>query len=154
MKNLFSILLGICLFAGVVSVNAETPEPASLTFGKAPSLTESADIAAMTAKPETFVDKTVLVQGKIVDMCRHKGCWVEVQSADSATILCKSLDESINFTPNCLGQMVSLQGKLMYDPKAPGAVQKQHEGEAAHSCPAPKVLVSIDGAVVDMATAK
>lgn len=154
MKNLIAALAAICLLAGLSPVNAETPEPASLTFGTAPTLSESVEIATMTAKPETFVDQTVLVQGKIIDMCRHKGCWVEVQSADSATVICKSLDESIHFTPNCLGQMVSLQGKLMYDPKAPGAVTKQHDGEPAHSCPAPKVLVSIDGAVVNLATAE
>jgi hypothetical protein len=63
------------------------------------------------------------------------------------------LDESVHFTTDCLGRQVALQGKLMYDPKAPGAVEKAHAGEAAHTCPMPKVLMSVEGATVDLATA-
>ena len=37
----------------------------------------------------------------------------------------------------------------MYDEKASGTVtEKKHEGGEAHACPAPQVLLSIEGATV------
>jgi hypothetical protein len=146
----------VCLFIAVFSVTAfaeEAAAPQAKTFGKAPTLTESVAISKLNSTPADYVDKNVLVTGKIVDMCRHSGCWVEIEAADSSRIICKSLDESVHFTTDCIGKQVALQGKLMFDGKAPGAVEKKHEGEAAHSCPAPKVLVSIEGASVNMAAA-
>ena len=145
----------ICMFIAVFALAAfaeEAAAPQTKTFGKTPRLTESVAISKLNTAPEELVNKKVLLTGKIVDMCRHSGCWVEIEAADSSRIICKSLDESIHFTTDCIGKEVSLQGKLMYDGKAPGA-EKKGEGEAAHSCPAPKVLVSIEGATVNMAAA-
>jgi hypothetical protein len=122
------------------------------TFGKAPTLSQTVAITRLNSQPSEYVNQAVLVTGRIVDMCRHSGCWVEVEAPDSSRIICKSLDESVHFTTDCLGKQVAVQGKLMYDPRAPGAVQKSGAGEA-HACPAPRVLVSIEGATVDLATA-
>lgn len=142
------LTLIVLVFAAMAE---EAAAPQSKTFGKAPTLTEAVAISQLNAAPADLVNKTVLVTGKIVNMCHHSGCWVEVEAADSSTIICKSLDESVHFTTDCMGKQVALQGKLMYDAKAPGIVEKKHEGEAAHTCPAPKVMISVEGASVNMA---
>jgi hypothetical protein len=78
---------------------------------------------------------------------------VEIESPDSSRIICKSLDESVTFPKNVVGKMISLQGKVMVDTKAPGTVTEKNEGGEAHACPAPQVLISIEGATVAAMTA-
>jgi hypothetical protein len=138
--------------AVLLSVLAGFAFAASTTFGKAPTVSEITAISAVNKEPVKFADKTVLLTGKIVSMCPEKGCWVEVLSSDSSHIICKSMDESIHFTKPCLGQTIRVQGKVLYDKKAPGKVEmKSEDGGAPHACPAPNILVSIDGATVELA---
>ena len=152
MKRVFCILLGITLLASFVFAADATTK----TFGKSPTLTEATAIAKLNGDPQTYVNKNVLVAGTIVDMCRHKGCWLEIMNPDSSRIICKSLDESVTFTKDCLGKQIALQGKLMFDPRAKNTVEtKKEAGDAVgHACPSPKVLVSIEGAHVMFADAE
>jgi hypothetical protein len=120
------------------------------TFGKAPTITEATPIAGLQKEPAKYVDKSVLVSGRVVDMCRHKGCWVEIESPDSTRIICRSLDESVAFPKDCLGQNIRLQGKVLFDEKASGKKEEKTEG-VPHTCPAPKLMVSIEGATVEFA---
>lgn len=140
---LLSILAGFC-FAGT---NTKT-------FGKEPTLTEPTAISALSKEPGKYADQTVLLTGKIVGMCMESGCWVRLLSPDSSTVICKSLDESIHFSKNCLGQQARIQGKVMYDKKAPDKDEmKSENGGPAHACPAPKLLVSLEGGIVEFAEA-
>ncbi|MCB1058850.1 MAG: DUF4920 domain-containing protein [Calditrichaeota bacterium] len=118
------------------------------TFGEAPTLKHSANVTELNANPAAYVDQDVLISGKVVDMCMHMGCWVEIEQADNSKILCKSLDESVTFPQETLGKEIELQGKLMYDENAPGYVEEKGEGEEAHACPAPAIMVAIKGAKV------
>lgn len=119
------------------------------TFGEEPSLKRPAKIAELNANPSNYVDHDVLITGTVVDMCRHAGCWVEIEQKDKSTILCKSIGDVVTFPPDALGKEIELQGTLMYDPNAPGYVEEQHEGEEdSHACPAPVIMVSIKGARV------
>lgn len=143
MKSLLLSLLAAVVFFGCAANKSQTR-----LFGTEPTLNEPVAIATLTGEPAKFVDHEVLVTGRIANMCMHMGCWVEIEQADKSTIICKSLDESVLFSKDCLGKEISLQGTLMYDPDAPGEVQEQKAGEAPHACPAPQVLVSIKGARV------
>jgi hypothetical protein len=124
---------------------------ADKTYGKGVTLGEPTSIIAINTAPADYSDKPVMVQGKVVGMCMHSGCWVMVEAADKAQILCRSLDESVKFAPTTMNQMVRVEGKLKYDKTAPGMEMKAHEGEEAHACPNPQVMVSIEGAVVELA---
>jgi len=119
------------------------------TFGEEPTLKKSANITELNANPANYVDKDVLVSGTVVDMCKHAGCWVEIEQKDKSRILCKSMGDVVTFPQETLGKEITLQGTLMYDPNAPGAVEGKHEGsEEGHACPAPAIMVSIKGATV------
>jgi hypothetical protein len=146
-----AILVTLVLVAGIALAEATTK-----TFGKPVTLKESNPISKLNTEPDNFKDKPVLVTGKIVDMCAHSGCWVEVLAPDSSRIICKSMDESVHFSKDCLGQIVQVQGKLMVDAKAKNTTEvKKHEGEGeAHACPAPKVMVSLEGATVQFTDAE
>jgi hypothetical protein len=140
------IVLLCTLAALLLSCTAKKSQ--TRVFGTEPTLKEAVTIATLNTEPAKFVDHDVLVAGRVANMCMHMGCWVEIEQADKSTIICKSLDESVLFSKDCLGKEIVLQGTLMYDPDAPGEVQEQKEGEAPHACPAPQVLVAIKGARV------
>jgi len=119
------------------------------TFGEEPTLKKASNITELNANPANYVDHDVLISGTVVDMCKHAGCWVEIEQKDKSRILCKSLGDVVTFPQETLGKTISLQGTLMYDPNAPGAVEEKHEGDAeSHACPAPQIMVSIKGATV------
>ncbi len=138
----------LSLIAVAILVSACSSSKQARTFGLAPTLKEGVAINAINSEPAKYATQDVLITGTVSDICRHAGCWVEIEQADHSKIICKSVDESVLFPVECLGKEISLQGSLLYDPAASGSVEKQHEGEEAHACPAPQVMVSIKGATV------
>lgn len=153
MKRILFFALILCsVLALTTGCGSNSEKATTKIFGAQPTLTQTIPITTLNAEPANFVNKEVLISGEVVAMCMHRGCWVEVKGENGESILCRSLDESIHFSPDCMGKKIQCQGKLIYDPNSPGFEEKQHEGEEAHLCPAPAVLVSLEGAVVDLAT--
>lgn len=119
------------------------------TFGEEPTLKRPAKIAELNADPAAYVDKEVLISGTVTDMCKHAGCWVEIEQKDHSKILCKSFGDVVTFPQETLGKQIELQGVLTFDPNAPGYVEEKHEGEEeGHACPQLPIMVSIKGARV------
>jgi hypothetical protein len=134
------IVLTSCCFAGG-GTNLKV-------YGKNPTLKKATAIKSITADPEQYADKEVLVSGKVASVCKGRGCWVEVTDPDGNAIICRSLDESVTVPMDCEGRSIRVQGKVKFDKKASGKSEmKKHEGMAEHACPAPKVLVSMEGAL-------
>ena len=50
------------------------------TYGEALTLDKPTKISAIMAEPESFVDKDVLIEGEILDVCEMQGCWIEIAS--------------------------------------------------------------------------
>ena len=152
MKRILFLTLILFPVLALTTGCGKTQPATTRILGSTPTMTQATSIATLTTEPANYVNKDVLVSGEVVAMCMHQGCWVEVKGEGGQSILCRSLDESIHFSPDCMGKKIQCQGKLIYDPNSPGFEEEQHEGEAAHLCPAPTVLVSLEGAVVDLAT--
>ncbi|MCC6476713.1 DUF4920 domain-containing protein [bacterium] len=149
-KSLFTVLsLGILIALFFASCTCCRQGANASVFGEEPTLKSKASVAELNAHPDMYVDKDVYVTGTVVDMCKHAGCWVEIEQADKSRILCKSIGDVVTFPQETLGKEIELQGTLMFDPNAPGAVEEKHEGEAeSHACPQPVIMVSIKGARV------
>ncbi len=128
MIRFVTILVIIALCAGLASA-----EPVTKTFGTAPTLTAATAISKLNSEPQTFVDKDVLVTGKVVNMCQHKGCWLEIEAADSSRILCKSFGDKVTFSKDVLGQMIQLQGKLVIDKPKPAEEAPKADVKAAEA---------------------
>jgi hypothetical protein len=150
MVRMMSVFVILALAASLCFAADVTPK----TFGAAPTLKEATPISQITKEPAKFVDKDVLIAGKIVSMCQHKGCWVELEAADSSRILCKSMDESVHFSKDCLNQMAQIEGKVVYEAKKVEKTEmKSEKGEKPHACPSPKLMVSLKGGTVMFAEA-
>jgi hypothetical protein len=124
------------------------------TYGKKIEIKETTSVNSINSEPNKYVDKEVLVTGKVSRVCKGMGCWIEVES-DSSKIICRSLDESILVPKDCEGRAVRVMGKVKFDKKASGKDAMKKEGDGpVHACPAPKVFVSTSGIeLADMVSA-
>ncbi len=82
-------------------------------YGKEISLTEKTSISKILDKPEDFVDKTVLVEGEILEVCAMAGCWMELKSdADNQKIKIKVKDGDIVFPVEAKGKSALVEGTV------------------------------------------
>lgn len=80
-------------------------------FGKGISLSDTTKISTILEKPDQFVGKTVLVKGRIVDVCKKRGCWIEIASdKEFQTIRFKVKDGEIVFPVSERGKMALVEG--------------------------------------------
>ncbi len=101
MRNLtilFVVLFSVSLFSQVEK------------FGKEISLTEKTKISDILADPNAFLDKTVLVEGEVLDVCKKAGCWMELKSDSEGKIKIKVKDGDIVFPTSAIGSKAVAEG--------------------------------------------
>jgi hypothetical protein len=77
------------------------------------TLTEKTKISEILADPEAYLDKTVLVEGEILDVCPMMGCWMELKSDDGeGMIKVKVKDGEIVFPVEAKGSTALVEGKV------------------------------------------
>ena len=81
------------------------------SLGKPITVKEITKISTILANPQAWVGKTVLVKGRVVDVCKKRGCWMEIASdKDFQTIKVKVKDGEIVFPLKARGKMAVVQG--------------------------------------------
>jgi hypothetical protein len=103
-------------------------------------------IAQLAKQPARFVGKTIRLEGQVKRVCQGAGCWVEVQDAQGAFFLARSLDESVLRPKDCAGKKVVVQGVVT---RLEAKAHDHEHGDQGHECPQPTFLVSTQGAVVE-----
>ena len=107
MKPIMLVLFSI-FFTSVIS--AQTSEN---TLGKEITLTEKTSISDILANPENYLEKTVLVEGEILEVCPKMGCWMDLSSgADGEKIKVKVKDGEIIFPVEAVGSNALVEGKV------------------------------------------
>ncbi|HEX9251218.1 MAG TPA: DUF4920 domain-containing protein [Ignavibacteriaceae bacterium] len=82
-------------------------------YGKEISLKEKTSISKILAQPEEYVGKTVLVEGKIVEVCAMAGCWMDLKSdAENQKIKIKVKDGDIVFPVEAKGKDALVEGTV------------------------------------------
>lgn len=100
------ILLAI-LFS-VTFINA-----AEKQLGKAITLKDKTPISKIIAAPADFEGKPVLVEGKILGVCKEKGCWIEVAGEKKGEkIKVKVNDGEIVFPKDSKGKTALVEGTV------------------------------------------
>ena len=68
------------------------------TFGSGVTLKETTRISQILDAPEKYLGQKVLVEGRVVDVCKKRGCWMEIASdKEFQTIRVKVNDGEIVF---------------------------------------------------------
>ncbi len=68
-------------------------------------------ISSLIDNPNQFLDKQIVTEGKIVDVCPMKGCWIEIKDSDSEQIIrVKVQDDVIIFPQDSKEKKVIVNG--------------------------------------------
>jgi len=80
-------------------------------YGQKLTLTEITKVSDIMAQPKDYIDRRVLVEGMVVEVCAKRGCWMDVAS-DKAyeKIQIKVTDGQIVFPMSARGKKALVEG--------------------------------------------
>ena len=82
-------------------------------YGSEITLKEKTAISDILNNPEDYLDKKVLVEGEVLDVCPKMGCWMEIKSdAEGEKIKVKVKDGEIIFPVEAKGHNALVEGKV------------------------------------------
>lgn len=83
------------------------------TYGGGVTVPEATPIARILADPDAYVGKTVRIEGKVLDVCPMKGCWMELaQEGGGSSLRVKVDDGVIVFPVTAKGRLAVAEGVL------------------------------------------
>lgn len=82
-------------------------------YGEDITLKEKTNISDILSNPEDYLDKKVLVEGEVLDVCPKMGCWMEIKSdVEGEKIKVKVKDGDIVFPEEAKGKNAIVEGKV------------------------------------------
>lgn len=103
-------LILLILFFSCGIIFAQTDES---KLGSEITLNEKTKISDILTNPDSYLDKTVLVEGEVLDVCPMMGCWIELKSdANDGKIKVKVKDGEIVFPMEAIGSTAIVEGKV------------------------------------------
>jgi hypothetical protein len=88
-------------------------------YGAGVSLEQGVTVAELLAKPDSYLGKTVRVDGIVMAVCQNMGCWMEIaDNEQSPGIQFKVDDGVIVFPKDGKGRRASAQGIFEVAPSA------------------------------------
>lgn len=107
MKKLIIIPV-ILLSVNLIFAQAETNK-----YGKDITLKKETKISDILENPQNYLDKTVLVEGKVLDVCPMAGCWIELSSdVEGEKIKVKVKDGEIVFPQEAKEKTAKVEGTV------------------------------------------
>src|SRR4051794_23539519 len=85
---------------------------AEMKLGKALTQKKSVAIAALLDSPADYLNKTVLVKGKITEVCQMMGCWMNLADENGRMVRIKVEDGDIEFPKDSAGKTAMAEGKF------------------------------------------
>lgn len=114
-------------------------------YGEALTLSETTPVSSILADPEGFLGETVLIEGRVLNVCEMRGCWMEIAGDKPFQALKVKVDDGVIVFPmTAKGKTARVEGQLnkiemtLEEARAFLAHQAEEKGEAFDS-------TSVDG---------
>ena len=105
MKALFSLAAALFLLLPL-NINAS-----ELKLGEPLTLETVTPVSEINKHPEKYLDKRVLIEGLVINVCAKRGCWVDIASdLPFEKIQVKVVDGEIVFPMEAKGRMARVEG--------------------------------------------
>lgn len=129
-KITFTTIMALIFVNLSFAIDGETK---TNTLGKTITLTKVTPISQILESPLEFLGDTVLVSGTVIDVCKKRGCWMEIAS-DSAfqSIKVKVKDGVIVFPMSAKGSNALVEGvveQLVFTKEEVIKMEKHHAEE-------------------------
>ena len=90
---------------------ADGTAPHGKVYGAGVSSSSTVAVSEVLAHPDDYLGQTVRVQGAVVGVCKHRGCWIEIASdKEMQKIQLKVNDGEIVFPPEIMGETAIVEG--------------------------------------------
>lgn len=129
MKELFSVLVAICISTLAFSQTEPTPAAKGVTYGEAPTNKDAVTVDKMEQQVVADGSFNGKVTVKVTEVCQEKGCWMRVEKQNGETMLVRFKDYGFFMPKNIVGQTVVLEGEAKV--KEVSVKQQQHYAEDA-----------------------
>ena len=145
------ILVGFSLILLAVAVHAQPPAGDAKKgdwYGEKITADGAINIADIPSKLEANPVLDTKIQGKILEVCPKKGCWIKLQVNETTTAMVKMKDYGFFLPVSAVGKTVVLDGKV--ELKTTSVEELKHYAEDAKKTPeeiaaitAPKKEISV-----------
>ncbi|SIN64520.1 DUF4920 domain-containing protein [Chitinophaga niabensis] len=111
MRKTYLLLLA-GLFAATASIAQTniTPAQAGVTYGKAINAEQAIEMADLHQKLQSDTIYTGKVEGKVVEVCKKKGCFMKLERASGEPVMVKFTDYAFFMPQNIVGKTVVVEG--------------------------------------------
>ncbi|MBM4166651.1 MAG: DUF4920 domain-containing protein [Ignavibacteria bacterium] len=146
-KHLTSLLILVFIFNYIALASGKS-------YGKKITLKKMTKISHILAEPQKFDGKKVLVEGPIVDVCEHRGCWMEIGSDKEFESIKFKVDDGVIVIPmDAKGKKVRAEGIIsvkttsVEDQIEKGKKHSEKTGEEfdASTIKEPKTIILLKG---------
>jgi len=103
------LILTPCL-ASAAPKAAAAKTAGETVLGKGVKTAAAVAIDELLASPDRYVGQTVRVAGKVVDVCSHRGCWMQLGNDKGQLVRVKVRDGDIVFPVSARGRPAEAEG--------------------------------------------
>ena len=105
--------LVIPIIVGFLLVGCSTEKDDGEQFGELLTLSISTDVSDILDNPESFLGKTVLIEGLAVNVCEHRGCWIDLAGDEPYQKIRIKVEEGVIVFPmTAKGESVRAEGQV------------------------------------------
>lgn len=97
---------------GAEAVASAPAVEAGSSFGDTFTLSEAQPVDVVLAEPAAFVDKTVRLEGTVVDVCEMRGCWLTLGAQNGDALRVKVRDGEMVFPMSARGLTAQVEGTI------------------------------------------
>ena len=105
MKSTIILIIALLLF----SISPEMS--AAKEYGQSITLKQKTAVAEILKSPDSYVGKKVLIEGTVVAVCSHRGCWMDIAAKEAfKKIQVKVTDGEMVFPISAKGKGALVEG--------------------------------------------
>jgi len=111
----YNLIFSAAIFFVLTSCGTQKTEQVSKYFGDSIAQINPTKVADVKAKLGTKDSVAMQVEGKIVEVCQKKGCWMELQLDNSETMRVTFKDYAFFIPKDAAGKTVIMEGYAYND---------------------------------------
>lgn len=154
-KSILLFVAGILAVTASYAQSSITPAKPGVTYGKAINAEQAVAITELQQKLEADTVYTGKIEGKVVEVCKKKGCFMKLERPTGEAIMVKFTDYAFFMPQDIVGKTVVVEGQAKVNETSVERLKhfaedagKSKEEIAKITTPKKDIVIVADGVVV------